>query len=275
MKCDLGDLAIFYETYGTGRPIVMLPGRPSDHRIMLRFMEPLFTQRDGWLRLYPDLPGTGRTPGVDRLATHDQMLDAVLAFIDTVIPGQRFVLAGLSYGGYLARGVVYRRAESIDGVLLYVPQVKAEPAQAHLPPRTTLVEDPALVAELGPGADLIVVQSPTVVEAVADVLAEVQLADHAFNARLESAGPFSFDVDSLPAPFSSPTLMLTARQDHLCGYRDAWDLLDNYPRATFAVLDRAGHFVNIEQDVLCQALMREWLDQVEEGATDLNPPRIS
>jgi pimeloyl-ACP methyl ester carboxylesterase len=275
MKCDLGDLAIFYETYGTGRPIVMLPGRPSDHHIMERFMEPLFTQRDGWLRLYPDLPGTGLTPSVDRLATHDQMLDAVLAFIDTVIPGQRFVLAGLSYGGYLARGVVYRRAASIDGVLLCAPQVKADSAQAHLPPRTTLVEDPQLLAELGPGASLIVVQSPTVVEAVADVLAEVKLADHPFNERLEAAGPFSFDVDTLPAPFGGPTLMLTARQDHLCGYRDAWDLLDNYPRATFAVLDRAGHFVNIEQDVLCQALIREWLDRVEECATDLDRPRVS
>jgi pimeloyl-ACP methyl ester carboxylesterase len=137
------------------------------------------------------------------------------------------------------------------------------------------VEDPSLVAELGPGADLIVVQSPTVVEAVRDLLAEVQIADHTFNARLEAAGPFSFDVDRLPAPFGGPTLMLTARQDHLCGYRDAWDLLDTYPRATFAVFDRAGHFVNIEQDALCQALMREWLDRVEEWATDLDPPRVS
>jgi pimeloyl-ACP methyl ester carboxylesterase len=154
MKSDLGDIAIFYETYGTGRPIVMLPGRPSDHRVMLRFMEPLFTQRDGWLRLYPDLPGTGRTPCVDRLATHDQMLDAVLAFIDTVIPGQRFVLAGLSYGGYLARGVVYRRAASIDGVLLCAPQVKAEPAQAHLPPRTTPDSRPHLQRAAGGGRPL-------------------------------------------------------------------------------------------------------------------------
>src|SRR5205814_3488256 len=185
MKCDLEELAIFYETSGTGRPIVMLPGRPSDHHIMERFMEPLFTQRDGWLRIYPDLPGTGLTPSVDRLAIHDQMLDVVLAFIDTVIPGQRFVLAGLSYGGYLARGVVYHRAASIDGLLLCAPQVKADPAQAHLPPRITLVEDPALVAELGPGAGLMVVQSPTVVEAVRELLAEVQRADHAFNARLE------------------------------------------------------------------------------------------
>jgi pimeloyl-ACP methyl ester carboxylesterase len=267
MQCDLGESTIFYETYGTGRPIVMLPGQPSDHRIMARFMEPLFTQRDGWLRLYPDLPGTGRSPGVDRLATPDQMLDALLAFIDTVIPGQRFVIAGLSYGGYLARGVVHRRAAAIDGVLLCAPQVKAEPAQAQLPPKTTLVEDPTLVAQLGPGADLIVVQSPRVVAAVRDVLAEVRIADHAFLARLEAAGPFSFDVDRLPAPFGGPTLILTARQDHLCGYQDAWDLLNNYPRATFTVLDRAGHFVNIEQDVLCRALMREWLDRVEEGAT--------
>ncbi len=265
MQCDLGDLAISYETYGSGRPIVMLPGRPSDHRVMMRFMEPLFAQRDGWLRLYPDLPGTGRTPGSDRLATHDHMLEAMLAFIDTVIPGQRFVLAGLSYGGYLARGVVYHRAAAIDGLLLCAPQVKADPAQAHLPPRTTLVEDPDLAVELGPISDLVVVQTPTVVEAVRDLLAEVQIADHPFNERLEEASPFSFDVDRLPVPFAGPTLILTARQDHLCGYRDAWELLDTYPRASFAVLDRAGHFVNIEQDKLCHALMHEWLDRVEEG----------
>lgn len=280
MQCNLGDIAIFYETYGSGRPIVMLPGRPSDHRVMLRFMEPLFTQRDGWLRIYPDLPGTGRTPGMVSLATHDQMLDTMLAFIDTVIPGQRFVLAGLSYGGYLARGVVSHRAALIDGIMLCAPQVKAEPAQAHLPPSITLVEDPTLMAQLEPDeaqivVDLVVVQNHTVVEAVRDVLAEVQIADHPFNERLEAAGPFSFDVDTLPAAFVAPTLILTARQDNLCGYRDAWDLLDNYPRATFAVLDRAGHFVNIEQDVLCQALMREWLDRVEEWATDIDRPRVS
>ena len=267
MECNLGDFAIYYETYGAGRPIVMLPGLPSDHGVMERFMEPFFAQRDSWLRIYPDLPSTGRTPGLDRLASNDAMLDAVLAFIDAVIPGQRFVLAGLSYGGYLARGLIYRRAASIDGVLFCAPAVTAPPVQAHLPKRTTLVEDPALITELSPGiAGLVVVQSPTVVEAVRAVQAEVQLADYTFLDRLDEAGPFSFDVDALPAPFGAPTLILTGRQDHICGYRDAWDLLDNYPRATFAVLDRAGHFVNIEQDVLCHALMREWLNRVEEYA---------
>ena len=261
MECNLGDLTVYYETYGTGRPIVMLPGRPSDHGIMERFMEPLFTRRDGWLRIYPDLPGTGLSPSADRLATHDAMLDAMLAFVDTIIPSQRFVLAGYSYGGYLARGVASRRSTLIDGLLLCAPQVKADPTVAA---GTTIVEDPALVAELGPVADLIVVQSPTVVEAVRQVLAETQLADSSHQERLEAAGPASFEV-APPVPFGGPTLILTARQDNIVGYRDAWDLLDTYPRATFAVLDRAGHFVPIEQEALCHALIREWLERVEES----------
>ena len=124
------------------------------------------------------------------------------------------------------------------------------------------MEDPQLLDELGPVADLIVVQSPRVVEAVRQVLAEVQLADLAHQARLEAAGPSSFEVAS-PVPFGGPTLIITARQDQIVGYRDIWDLLDTYPRATFALLDRAGHFVHIEQDALCHALMLEWLDRVE------------
>ena len=267
MQCDLGDVAIYYEAYGTGRPIVMLPGRPSDHRVMARLMEPLFAQRDGWLRIYPDLPGTGQSPAVDRLATHDQMLGTMLAFVDAVIPGQRFVLAGMSYGGYLARGVVYQRAASLDGLLLCVPQMKADPAEAQLPPQMTVVVDPPLVAPLGPGASLVVAQTPSVVAAVRELFSEVAIADEPFNDRLEVAGTASFEATTLPAPCGAPTLIVTGRQDHLCGYRDAWDLLDNYPRATFAVLDRAGHFVNIEHEVLCRALMREWLDRVEEWTT--------
>jgi pimeloyl-ACP methyl ester carboxylesterase len=268
VQVSLGDATIFYEAHGAGRPVVILPGQPSDHRLMEQFMEPVFAEREGWLRLYPDLPGTGRSRGADHLATPDQMLGAILAFIDQVIPGQRFVLAGLSYGGLMARGVMYHRAAAVDGLLLCVPQVKADAADAQLPPRQAIVADPALAAQLGPIANLMVVQDEQAGAAVRGLLAQVRGADHDFLARLEAAGGFSFDVDRPPAPFAGPTLILTARQDHLCGYRDAWDLLANYPRATFAVLDRAGHLIDIEQAALCHALIREWLDRVEEAMRD-------
>jgi pimeloyl-ACP methyl ester carboxylesterase len=269
MKFAFGDAEIYYETFGAGRPLVLLPGQPSNHLSLARFIEPVFAQRAGWQRIYLDLPGTGQSTGGEAVATPDKLLDAMLAFIDAVIPGQRFTLAGLSAGGYLARGVLQRRADLIDGLLLCVPLIKADEAQAQLPPRTTLVANPALLAQLPAGErplveSMVVAQTPQVVAAAREVFAEVGVADHAFLTRLEADGGFTFDVDALPAPFEAPTLLLTGRQDNVCGYRDAWALLANYPRATFAVLDRAGHFATIEQEALCHPLIGEWLDRVEE-----------
>lgn len=73
----------------------------------------------------------------------------------------------------------------------------------------------------------------------------------------------SIDVDSLPHPFIKPTLIITGRQDSNVGYRDAWSLLENFPRASFAVLDRAGHYLE-EKDDVNRALVEEWLLRVEE-----------
>jgi pimeloyl-ACP methyl ester carboxylesterase len=194
------------------------------------------------------------------------MIDAIVAFIDRVIPGQRFALVGFSYGGYLARGVIARRAARIDGALLCVPQVTAVLDPARLPPQATIIADPILAQRLGPVADMVVMQTPVVADAVREIMTEVALADHAFQARLEAAGPATFERDEAASPVAptlgAPTLIITARQDALCGYRDAWQLLERYPRATFAVLDAAGHFINVEQTALCHALTRDWLRRV-------------
>ena len=135
MECALRDITVHYESFGEGRPIVLLHGWGMDHRYMVSDLEPLFRQRDGWKRIYPDLPGHGMTPGKDWITNRDQELDVVLDFIDAVIPGERFVLAGSSAGAYLARGVVHHRPEAIDGVLLTVPLIVAGDAerQGHTP----------------------------------------------------------------------------------------------------------------------------------------------
>ena len=64
--------------------------------------------------------------------------------------------------------------------------------------------------------------------------------------------------------FGKPTLVLTGRQDSHVGYKDGWRVLEKYPRATYAVLDRAGHALGVEQKELFQTLIQEWLDRVEE-----------
>lgn len=272
MDCKLKDITVHYELFGEGRPIIMLHGWSCDHRHMVSDMEPLFRQRDGWKRVYLDLPGHGRTAGKDWITNQDKILDVVLDFIDNVVSGQRFVLVGASAGAYLARGVVHHRSALIDGLLLTVPVIVADDAKRHMPSPVTLVADPVLASELEATEtelfQLAVVQSRKVVDYMrANFPSTVRLATD-FQAKLREPEnyAFSFDVDALPKPCPAPTLIVTGRQDSVVGYRDAWEILDNYPRETFVVLDRSGHFLPFEQEGQFHALVSEWLDRVEEYA---------
>ena len=130
MECKLKGITVHYESFGEGRPLLALHGWGMDHRYMGSDMEPLFRERDGWRRIYPDLPGHGLTPGKDWIRNRDQELDIVLEFIDAVIAGEPFALAGSSAGAHLARGVVYRRPAELDGVLVVVPHLKKFLAEA-------------------------------------------------------------------------------------------------------------------------------------------------
>jgi hypothetical protein len=109
MECRLKDITVYYESFGEGRPLIALHGWPLDHHHMVSAQEPVFEHRQGWKRIYPDLPPVG--------------------------------------------------------------------------------------------------------------------------------------------------------------YRDAWGILENYPRGTFVSLDPAGHFLEIEQQDLFRVLVSEWLDRVEEHAS--------
>lgn len=271
MECKLDNITVHYEMIGEGRPLVVIHGWGLDHRYMASNMEPLFAHHAGWKRIYPDLPGMGQTAAPDWLTTQDQMLDILLGFIEKVIPGQRFAVAGASYGGYLARGLIYRKAEQIDGLLLNAPTVRPSDDRSTLPEKVTLVEDQSIFADVDPEIaksfqNFAVVHSKKYLDnTLISLFPAVEIADHKFLDRLDLQPTFSFDVDRLPVPFSRPTLILTGRQDAMCGYVEAWDILENFPRGTFIVMDRAGHGLAFEQETLFRALAGEWLDRVEEG----------
>ena len=180
-----------------------------------------------------------------------------------------FVVAGHSAGGYLARAVLHRRLGMVDGLLQVVPVM--DPDDEDVPEPTTIVADETLIerieAEVGPetAARLtasMVVQSATVYERVKPLLPMMNRHDSDFLARLTER--LSFDVDRLPTPFARPALFLLGRQDPVVGFQAALGLTDAYPRATIAILDRAGHGLPWEQESLFRALVGEWLRRVEE-----------
>jgi pimeloyl-ACP methyl ester carboxylesterase len=273
MQCRLDKITFHYKVRGKGRPLLALHGMPLDHRAMQDAVEPLFKKRRGWMRIYPDLPGMGQTAGPDWLVSQDQVLDVLVEFVDRVIPGERFCVAGLSYGGLLAQGLVQRLGERLDGLLLIVPSMGPK-GKRDLPAQRVLfcekIDFASLAAEDEASfREIAVMQRQDVLETwKKSILPGIAAADHEFVSRLERNYEFSFDVARLPGPFLKPALFLLGRQDNVCGYRDAWKAIENYPRATFAVLDRAGHCLGpgMEEEGLYLALAANWLDRVEEAA---------
>lgn len=276
MQYDFDSATIHYDIRGEGRPIVLIHGWTMDHKVEQADLEPIFDARNGWRRIYFDLPGMGRSAAKASLRSQDDMLEAVLAFIDHAVPDGRFVLAGTSGGAYLARAVAVKRRARVAGLLLRMPAVIADTTKRTLPPQQPLVRNSALMASLDPDERLrladALVQSPsyleaygrrrrTLVEPAIQAASPLVVEMRADPARYE----FSFDLRAMEKTFSEPTLIITGRQDPVVGYRDAWDILESYPRASFVVLDRADHGWPIERPDLLAALVDDWLARIVLG----------
>lgn len=273
MELIIRDIPIYYEIQGTGLPLVTIHGWSVDHRLMKGCLEPVFQEVETpWQRIYFDLPGMGHTPGPEWISGSDDMLAVVLEFIDSLLPGQRFALAGESYGGYLARGVIKERISRVNGMLLIAPLAFQETLHENaVVPLRVLEKDEPFFNSLSEEdqkafGKVTIVQNRHVWERfAAEILPAIKMADYPFLEKCLSRNvPFKDNVDQIMRPYPQPSLFVMGRQDSSVGYHDHWKLIENFSRATFAILDKAGHNLQIEQDIVFTALVKEWLKRVCE-----------
>jgi len=271
MECIVKNITINYEIFGEGKPIIMMHGYYPDHRLMTGCMEPVFRNRDNYKRIYIDLPGMGKSESAEWVTNSDIMLEIVIDFIEKIIPNEKFILVGESYGGYLSRGIICKMADRVDGVLLICPVIIADNKKRNAPDHVVLVKDNKLLSKLTPKDaedfnSMAVVQNEKIYERYKEeIISGVKVADNRFLESLKVNGyEFSFDVDKVNKKFDKPALIMLGKQDSCVGYKDAWNILENFTRATFAILDRAGHNLQIEQEELFNSLINEWLFRVEE-----------
>lgn len=270
MQITIDNTPIYYVTHGEGFPIIILHGFYLDHTPMIGACEPIFEAYDGYQRIYMDMPGMGKTPSTG-VTNSDDILKTILQFIDCVIPNQHFLLIGLSYGGYIARGVLKHKQSLIDGMMLIAPVNDAN--TRNIPDEQIIYRDPQAIQRI-PDAlqpmllSTLAVQSQAVIERIVDefIGAMPQPDQLPFLEQLRQPDNYTLsgDIDALVAPFDKPALILVGRQDTSVGYADAFPIADKYTRASYVALDRAGHGIHLEQDALYRLLCKEWLDRVEE-----------
>lgn len=274
MEATVSGVPVHYVEHGSGTAVLALHGAGVDHREVEGGLEPLFGSVPGFRRLYPDLPGMGRTPAPGSLNSNDDVVDLLLGFVDSTIGEEPFLMMGQSYGGYLARAVAHLRPRQVVGLGLICP-VGAHTGE--VPKHGALVS--SAVTD-GLDADLeasfrsyFVVQTAETLSRFRQFVAPAaSLVDEPGLARIFSHWELR-DRPEWVAAYPHPVLILAGRQDATAGYKDARALAEDYPRATCAVLDSAGHALLHEQPALTQALVAEWLERVRRDVpTPPSPP---
>ena len=246
---------VHHVEHGSGVPLVALHGAGVDHREIEAAIEAVLP-KTGYRRIYPDLPGMGRS-SADGLSSNDAVVGVLVDFLERLDAGP-VMLLGHSYGGYLARGLAAARPDLLSGLALICPVAERS---RNVPTHEVVRRDGDAYDELEPGQregfdEYFVVRTRTTARRYRDhVVPGTVLVDEKALERI-FAGWF-LTIGS--QEFFAPTLIVAGRRDSAVGYTDAIGLLEHYPHATAAVIDDAGHALLHEQPELLAALVGNWL----------------
>ena len=236
MICVIRGISIHYEVYGEGTPVLCVHGWGPDSRMMIGCFEPIFSQLHGYRRIYPDLPGFGQTQAPKWIQMHDDMLDILCGFIESVIGCERFLLTGCSYGGYLSLGIIHKMPDRVAGTFLLVAATdsyEVEKKPEDLPKRQMLWQSDALAAEdktssLQNYMEMAVIAYP---EAYAkwqkDIQPGLEIKNKEFSSRYSTMNYSPMMQKAIrELTFDKPTCILAGRQDDVVGYSLSYKLID-------------------------------------------------
>ncbi|CRG84927.1 hypothetical protein PISL3812_02097 [Talaromyces islandicus] len=259
----------------SGLPVLIIHGWELAGSAEELDFEPVFTTASGLRRIYVDLPGMGATPA-NNVKDLDEIYQRLVQFVDSRLGKSKFLIMGSSCGGYLARALAQKYIDQVDGLLLRVPLIEPKDDLRDVDPFQPLVQNEQLMASLSSEDKALIgnvhIQTTAYIECLKAKYEAVAPALEAADKQVlnpirtdPQRYKLSLDLDSNEnAKLLAPTLILCGRQDEVVGYRDSLRLLELYPRSTYVVLDRGRHDLPIDQTEVFGALVRDWLNRVEE-----------
>ncbi|UXW86981.1 alpha/beta hydrolase [Microbacterium azadirachtae] len=250
MELQVGETLVHYVEHGAGRPVLVLHGAGVDHREAEGCFEPAFAGTEGVRRIYPDLPGMGRTAanGLDSAA---DVLDVLCEFADRVTAGEPYVVVAHSAGAHFALAMAARQSSAVAGLALICPLL---PDIREVPEHRVIAGSGDLGDEIF--REYFVVQTPEMLDRYERlVVPGMRLADEAAMGRIGER----WDLPEEGAAYDGPALVVAGRLDATVGFAAAVDLADRWFGATVAVVDGAGHALPHEKPDLLRALIQDWL----------------
>lgn len=259
--------------FGNGTPIIMLHGFQLDQVSLISACEPNFSS-EAFERIYLDLPGMGLNQNISGIKNADDMISVLIEVINHVIKDKAFYILGMSYGGYLARGISQKMKDRCMGMFLLVPVVYPLHAERTLPKHEVVIEDISYTANLEKEYLLLLREGNAVItERVVkrqeeEIDKAVARGNEKFLEEYQQTGyKATFDVDEESENNDTPVLIVAGKQDSVVGFQDQFNLSIRYKRATFMAVDGAGHGLQYEKEEVFNQIFRMWISELSRTGT--------
>lgn len=247
---------------GQGRPIVLLPGYPLDHRIWQAQLGPLSEQHRIVLL---DLPGFGRAESLPAPATLSEFSDHVARLLAEHIPGTA-VVVGHSFGGYVALNLFREHPELFAGIVLTDTRSEPDTVEAREKRLATVRRS----SETGEGVDVEATTkallAPSTWKAggslVDDVRAIVRSArPESIRGALTAIANRPDHTDTL-SRIRVPALVIWGDDDQLIPPAQSRAMVAHLSKGTGVGIPGAGHLPSLESPDRFNQVIARFLDQL-------------
>jgi pimeloyl-ACP methyl ester carboxylesterase len=264
MKRFVNGVNIAYGLAGDCLPVVFIHGFPLSREMWSRQVEHVESLCS---TVALDLRGHGESDKPDTPFTIDVMADDVLSLLSDLRVGQA-VFVGHSMGGYVALRAYSRRPGAFKGMVLVNTRAEADSPEA----RKGRLETASRVRAGGGGAfrkdfaekllsDKSRAHKPELYSELGKMMEE---SPDSMMARSLEAMAGRPDSLSLLPRISVPTLIVAGAEDKVMPMISAQALKSGIPGSRLAVIDEAGHMVNMEEPEAFNSELREFLDSIAQ-----------
>ena len=261
----LNDIELYYETIGSGQPLMLIAGLASDSQSWQPLVEELSRH---YQLILLDNRGVGRTQPHSAPSSIEQMADDCIALAD-YLGIQQFSLVGHSMGGMIALSCASRHPKRINRLMLLATAIQ-NPSRNN-----QLFQDWLDYWRVGLPLDLwfrnvfFWIFSPDFFNHSETIKAAVEFAltyPHpqslvGFERQIQALA--NANLEPQLALITQPTLIICAEVDLLFPIKESAPMLRLLPNHQLVIVEGAAHSLVVEQPKTIQELLLKFLNSYE------------
>lgn len=252
-------MTLAFESSGSGLPLVFLHAFPLSRR-MWDLQRPVLAKNFRFIT--PDLPGFGESPLQAEVSSMENMASQVLATLDQ-LKIEKFVVAGLSMGGYVTLQLLKQAPDRVRGVAFFSTRSGADSPETREKRQKNIdfvqkEGSAAFSARIMPsllGKSTLDSQSSL----LKDIPHWISEADpRAICAALRGMAA-RLDTTDVLSSLRVPSLFISGEEDTVVSSEEMESLSKRPPKSEFHIIPRAGHLINLEQPTLFNEIFMKFL----------------